>query len=92
MAEEGRLRRFVFFPQKSGIQNGHGGVPGLPGIEVLTSTRARIPFRGHPWAAPGVRMVSGDVSGELPEAFWRGSGSSWGALGALFGSFFSIEK
>ena len=28
-------------------------------------------------------MGSRDVSGELPEAFWRGSGSSWRALGAL---------
>ena len=28
-------------------------------------------------------MGSRDISGELPEAFWRGLESSWRALGAL---------
>ena len=71
-----------------GGQSVHGGVPGLPGIEALTSTRAQIPLRGRSGTAPGVRMASGDVPGELPEALWRGSGRSWGALGTLLGSFF----
>ena len=37
-------------------------------------------------------MASQDVSGELPEALWRRFGSSWGALGAFFGSVFLNEK
>ena len=37
-------------------------------------------------------MASQDVSGELPEALWRRFGSSWGALGALFGSVFSVKS
>ena len=66
----------------------HGGVPGLPrdrGSHVDESTNSASGA-----LLVGSRGVCGisDVSGELPEALWRRFGSSWGALGALFGSIF----
>ena len=53
-----------------------GSVTGLPETPALTSTRARIPLRGHSWAATGDPDGLPDVSGELPEAFSIVSGSS----------------
>ena len=48
--------------------------------------------RGRSWAAREVCVASQDVSGEIPEALWRRFGSSWGALGALFGSIFGLKS
>ena len=55
-------------------------------------TLATLAYRGRSWAAREVCVASQDVSGELPEALWRRFGSSWGALGALFGSIFGVKS
>ena len=55
-------------------------------------TLATLAYRGRSWAALEVCVASQDVSGELPEALWRRFGTSWGALGGLFGSIFLSEK
>ena len=65
-----------------------GGVPGLPGIEALTSTRAGFPLRGRPWAAPGVRMGSGDVSGSSRRHFGKVSRIYEELWGYFLGMFF----
>ena len=64
------------------------GVPGVLNFTTIYYTLATWAYRGRSWAALEVCVASQDVSGELPEALWRRFGSSWGALGALFGSIF----
>ena len=64
------------------------GVPGVFNFTAIHYTLATLAYRGRSWAAPEVGVASQDVSGELPEALWRRFGTSWGALGALFGSNF----
>ena len=61
---------------------------GVLNFTAIYYTLATLAYGAHPWAAVGVWVASQDVSGELPEALWRRFGSSWGALGALFGSIF----
>ena len=64
------------------------GVPAVLNFTAIYYTLATLAYRGRSWAALEVCVASQDVSGELPEALWRRFGSSWGALGALFGSIF----
>ena len=64
------------------------GVPGVLNFTAIYYTLATLAYRGRSWAALEVCVASQDVSGELPEALWRRFGSSWGALGAFFGSIF----
>ena len=64
------------------------GVPGVLNFTAIYYTLATLAYRGRSWAALGVCVASQDVSGELPEALWRRFGTSWGALGAFFGSIF----
>ena len=64
------------------------GVPGVLNFTAICYTLATLAYRGRSWAAREVCVASQDVSGELPEALWRRFGTSWGALGALFGSIF----
>ena len=71
-----------------GAQIGPQGVPGVFNFIAIFYTLATLAYRGRSWAALGVCVASQDVSGELPEALWRRFGSSWGALGPLFGSIF----
>ena len=61
-------------------------------FSAICYTLATLAYRGRSWAALEVCVASQDVSGELPEALWRRFGSSWGALGALFGSVFSVKS
>ena len=65
---------------------------GFLGNEALTSTRAQILAWERSWAALGVCVATQNVSGELLEALWRRFGTSWGALGALFGSIFGVKS
>ena len=51
-----------------------------------------MPLRGRPWAAPVVCTGCRDVSGVLPEVFWRRLRSAWGALGVLWGSIFGSKS
>ena len=67
---------------------GPQGVPGVLNFTAIYYTLATLAYRGRSWAAREVCVASQDVSGELPEALWRRFGTSWGALGALFGSIF----
>ena len=64
------------------------GVPGVFNFTAIYYTLATWAYRERSWAALEVCVASQDVSGELPEALWRRFGTSWGALGALFGSIF----
>ena len=64
------------------------GGPGVLNFTAIYYTLATLAYRGRSWAALEVGVASQDVSGELPEALWRRFGSSWGALGALFGGTF----
>ena len=64
------------------------GVPGVFNFTAIYYTLATLAYRGRSWAALEVCVASQDVSGELLEALWRRFGTSWGALGALFGSIF----
>ena len=68
------------------------GVPGVFNFIAIYYTLVTLAYRGRSWAALEVCVASRDVSGELPEALWRRFGSSWGALGGLFGSIFWNEK
>ena len=68
------------------------GVPGMLNFTAIYYTLATLAYRGRAWAALGVCGASQDVSGELPEALWRRFGTSWGALGGLFGSNFWSAK
>ena len=78
----------MLIPQKKGVQTVLKGVPGVLNFTAIYYTLATLAYRGRSWAALEVCVASQDVSGELPEALWRRFGSSWGALGALFGSIF----
>ena len=71
-----------------GGKSGDQGVPGVLNFTAIYYTLATLAYRGRSWAAREVCVASQDVSGELPEALWRRFGTSWGALGALFGSIF----
>ena len=71
-----------------GVKSVPQGVPGVFNFTAIYYTLATLAYRGRSWAAREVCVASQDVSGELPEALWRRFGSSWGALGALFGSIF----
>ena len=64
------------------------GVSGVLNFTAIYYTLATLAYRGRSWAALEVCVASQDVSGELPEALWRRFGTSWGALGAPFGSIF----
>ena len=64
------------------------GVPVVFNFMAIYYTLATMAYRRRSWAALEVCVASQDVSGELPEALWRRFGTSWGALGALFGSIF----
>ena len=61
-------------------------------ITAIYYTLATLACRGRSWAALEVGVASQDGSGELPEALWRRFGTSWGALGALFGSIFCVKS
>ena len=71
-----------------GAKSGDLGVPGVLNFTAIYYTLATLAYRGRSWAALEVCVASQDVSGELPEALWRRFGTSWGALGARFGSIF----
>ena len=75
-----------------GAKSVHQGVPGVLNFTAIYYTLAPLAYRGRSWAALGVCVAPQDVSGELPEALWRSFGTSWGALGALFGSIFGVKS
>ena len=83
-----RVRCLVVRKLKRGGKTILKGVPGALNFTAIYYTLATLAYRGRSWAALEVCVASQDVSGELPEALWRRFGSSWGALGALFGSIF----
>ena len=71
-----------------GVYTVRKGVTGVLNFTAIYNTLATLAYRGRSWAAREACVASQDVSGELPEALWRRFGTSWGALGALFGSIF----
>ena len=78
----------MFIPQRVS-QRAPQGVPGLPwdgGSHVDESTNSGLgALLGR---SGGVSVTTQNVSGELLGALWRRSRSSWGVLGAFFGSIF----
>ena len=77
----------MLIPQKR-VKRVLKGVPGVLNFIAIYYTLATLAYRGRSWAALEVRVAFQYVSRELPEALGRRFGSSWGALGAPFGSVF----